>query len=84
MCVPTTSLIIFYLTSFLSLLGYADINIPIFFGLYAFWKVVKKTKVWRPEEMDFVTVSRSPSTCSRPLLRYFNALSTITTSVTSR
>ncbi|KIM56933.1 hypothetical protein SCLCIDRAFT_131650 [Scleroderma citrinum Foug A] len=35
------------------LTGY--INIPIFFGLYAFWKVVKKTKIWRPEEMDFVT-----------------------------
>jgi len=52
-------------------LGYADINIPIFFGLYAFWKVTKKTKVWRPEEMDFVTVSCSPSTCSRPLLRYW-------------
>ncbi|KAH7881936.1 general APC amino acid permease [Phlebopus sp. FC_14] len=31
------------------------INIPIFFGLYAFWKITKRTKVWKPEEMDFVT-----------------------------
>lgn len=31
-----------------------DINIPIFFALYAFWKIFKRTKVWRPDEMDFV------------------------------
>ncbi|KAI0690485.1 amino acid permease/ SLC12A domain-containing protein [Cytidiella melzeri] len=31
------------------------INIPIFFGLYIFWKVLKRTKVWKPTEMDFVT-----------------------------
>ncbi|KAF9232411.1 amino acid permease/ SLC12A domain-containing protein [Melanogaster broomeanus] len=31
------------------------INLPLFLGLYLFWKVVKKTKVWKPEEMDFVT-----------------------------
>lgn len=34
----------------------ADINIPLFIGLYAFWKLYKKTKVWKPLEMDFVTV----------------------------
>lgn len=32
----------------------AYINIPIFFGLYAFWKIFKKTKVWKADEMDFV------------------------------
>ncbi|KIJ21134.1 hypothetical protein PAXINDRAFT_165882 [Paxillus involutus ATCC 200175] len=31
------------------------INIPLFFGLYFFWKFFKKTKIWKPEEMDFVT-----------------------------
>ncbi|QRV73908.1 amino acid permease [Ceratobasidium sp. AG-Ba] len=31
------------------------INIPIFFGLYAGWKIWKKTKVWKVEDMDFVT-----------------------------
>ncbi|KIK80906.1 hypothetical protein PAXRUDRAFT_833229 [Paxillus rubicundulus Ve08.2h10] len=31
------------------------ISIPFFFGLYFFWKILKKTKIWKPEEMDFVT-----------------------------
>ncbi|KDQ61931.1 hypothetical protein JAAARDRAFT_526914 [Jaapia argillacea MUCL 33604] len=31
------------------------INIPIFVGLYLFWKIWKRTKVWKPSEMDFVT-----------------------------
>ncbi|KIJ21136.1 hypothetical protein PAXINDRAFT_6905 [Paxillus involutus ATCC 200175] len=31
------------------------VNIPIFFGLYFFWKFFKNTKIWKPEEMDFVT-----------------------------
>ncbi|KAI0664522.1 general amino acid permease 1 [Cubamyces menziesii] len=31
------------------------INVPIFIGLYVFWKVFKRTKVWKPHEMDFVT-----------------------------
>jgi len=31
------------------------INIPCFIGLYLFWKVYKRTKVWKPHEMDFVT-----------------------------
>ncbi|KAG8861497.1 hypothetical protein FRB96_002946 [Tulasnella sp. 330] len=30
------------------------INIPIFFGLYFGYKIWKKTKIWKPEEMDFV------------------------------
>ena len=34
----------------------AYINIPIFLVLYAFWKIFKRTRAWRPEEMDFVTV----------------------------
>ncbi|KIJ21090.1 hypothetical protein PAXINDRAFT_6870 [Paxillus involutus ATCC 200175] len=33
----------------------AYINIPLFFGLYFFWKFFKKTEIWKPEEMDFVT-----------------------------
>jgi yeast amino acid transporter len=31
-----------------------DLNIPIFIALYLGWKFLKKTKVWKPEEMDFV------------------------------
>jgi yeast amino acid transporter len=31
------------------------INIALFFILYAGWKIVKRTKVWKPMEMDFVT-----------------------------
>ncbi|KAH9940775.1 general amino acid permease 1 [Epithele typhae] len=33
----------------------AYINIPLFLALYVFWKFFKKTKVWKPHEMDFVT-----------------------------
>ena len=33
----------------------AYINIPLFIGLYVLWKVVKRSKVWKPHEMDFVT-----------------------------
>jgi amino acid transporter len=33
----------------------AYINIPFFFLLYIFWKVFKRTSVWQPKEMDFVT-----------------------------
>ncbi|TDL23707.1 general amino acid permease 1 [Rickenella mellea] len=33
----------------------AYINIPIFFALYVIWKVWKRTKIWKPLEMDFVT-----------------------------
>lgn len=32
----------------------AYINVPIFFGLYFGYKIWKRTKVWRPDEMDFV------------------------------
>ncbi|KAG5634833.1 hypothetical protein H0H81_000562 [Sphagnurus paluster] len=31
------------------------INIPIFAVLYIGYKVYKRTKIWQPEEMDFVT-----------------------------
>lgn len=31
------------------------INVPIFTTLYVGWKVLKRTKVWKPAEMDFVT-----------------------------
>jgi len=33
----------------------AYINIPIFLILYFGYKVIKKTKIWKPEEMDFVS-----------------------------
>lgn len=36
-----------------------DVNIPIFFILYFGYKIVKKTKIWKPLEMDFVTVRPS-------------------------
>lgn len=32
-----------------------DINIPLFFGLYFGWKIIKRTKIWKTHEMDFVT-----------------------------
>lgn len=38
------------------------INIPIFAGLYVFWKIARRTKIWRPSEMDFVTVGGRTST----------------------
>ncbi|OCH96296.1 general amino acid permease 1 [Obba rivulosa] len=31
------------------------IGVPIFFGLYFFWKIFKRTKFWKLSEMDFVT-----------------------------
>ncbi|KAH8104113.1 general amino acid permease 1 [Cristinia sonorae] len=33
----------------------AYINLPLFFALWIVWKVVKRTSVWKPMEMDFVT-----------------------------
>ena len=38
----------------------SDINIPIFAGLYFGYKITKRTSIWKPEEMDFVTVRTSP------------------------
>ncbi|KAI0781866.1 general amino acid permease 1 [Abortiporus biennis] len=31
------------------------INIPLFFALYFGWKIYKRTKIWKPLEMDFTT-----------------------------
>ena len=31
------------------------INIPLAIALFVGWKVVKRTRWWRPDEMDFVT-----------------------------
>ncbi|KAG2747537.1 hypothetical protein P692DRAFT_20806136 [Suillus brevipes Sb2] len=36
-----------FLTSYL--------NIPVFFGLFLFWKITQGTVVWKPDEMDFTT-----------------------------
>ncbi|KAG5643361.1 hypothetical protein DXG03_001043 [Asterophora parasitica] len=36
-----------FLTSYL--------NIPISLGLYLSYKLIKRTRIWKPEEMDFVT-----------------------------
>jgi amino acid transporter len=33
----------------------AYINIPLFVALYVGWKLFKKTKIWKPHEMDFYT-----------------------------
>lgn len=33
----------------------AYINIPLFFVLWLGWKLIKRTRVWKYEEMDFVT-----------------------------
>lgn len=40
-------------------LSLADINIPIFLVLYIGHKIHKRTKIWRPKEMDFDTVRLS-------------------------
>jgi hypothetical protein len=32
-----------------------DINIPIFLGLYLFWKWWQRTRIWEPHMIDFVT-----------------------------
>ncbi len=56
-----------------------DINIPLFFILYFGWKIFKRTKIWKPIEMDFVTVrlffsffqnSCSSNSRSRPIQGY--------------
>ncbi|KAI6046745.1 general APC amino acid permease [Pisolithus marmoratus] len=44
----------------------AYINIPIFFGLYTCWKIIKRTKVWKPKEMDFVTGIPPPEETESP------------------
>lgn len=36
-----------FLTSYL--------NIPVFFGLFLFWKITQGTVFWKPDEMDFTT-----------------------------
>ncbi|TFK48431.1 general amino acid permease 1 [Heliocybe sulcata] len=33
----------------------AYINVPLFFCLWIFWKVFKRTRVWKPLQMDFTT-----------------------------
>ena len=33
----------------------AYINIPFFIVLYFGWKLFKRTKIWKPKDMDFVT-----------------------------
>ncbi|KAG5637848.1 hypothetical protein H0H81_002985 [Sphagnurus paluster] len=44
-----------YNNPFQPYVAYWDLNIPIFAGLYIGYKVYKGTKIWKPEEMDFVT-----------------------------
>lgn len=31
------------------------VNIPLFFGLFLFWKITRQTVMWKPDEMDFTT-----------------------------
>ncbi|OJT02950.1 Dicarboxylic amino acid permease [Trametes pubescens] len=33
----------------------AYLNVPLFFILYFSYKIIKRTKIWKPHEMDFVT-----------------------------
>ena len=33
----------------------AYINVPLFIALYVGWKIAKRTRLWKPHEMDFVT-----------------------------
>lgn len=35
---------------------FIDINIPIFAALYTGYKIYNRTKIWKPKNMDFVTV----------------------------
>ncbi|KAH7909949.1 amino acid permease/ SLC12A domain-containing protein [Hygrophoropsis aurantiaca] len=42
------------------------INLPIFFSLFMFWKITKKTKVRKPAEMDFVTGIPPPEETESP------------------
>jgi amino acid transporter len=59
---------IFWLTIFILINGFevfwdfnaadfltAYINIPLFFSFFLGWKIIKKTKFWKVDEMDFVT-----------------------------
>ena len=45
------------LHGWLSNLSSLDLNIPIFVFLYLGYKIVFRTKIWKPTEMDLVTVS---------------------------
>ena len=44
------SLTVFYQLS-------TDVVVLLFLGLYVFWKIKRQTEVWKPEEMNFTTVS---------------------------
>ncbi|KAI0091605.1 general amino acid permease 1 [Irpex rosettiformis] len=43
------------------------INIPLFFALYFGWKIIKRTKIWKPMEMDFVTGIPSVEETEHPI-----------------
>ena len=45
------------LSSSLIVVPLLDINIPLFAFLYFGYKIIMRTKIWKPTEMDFVTVS---------------------------
>ncbi|KIJ65419.1 hypothetical protein HYDPIDRAFT_130547 [Hydnomerulius pinastri MD-312] len=45
------------------------INIPIFIGLYAYWKISKNTLQWRTEEMDYETDIPSIEKTEKPYKR---------------
>jgi len=46
----------------------AYINIPIFAFLYFGYKIVMRTKIWKPEEMDFVTGIPTEAETELPLI----------------
>ncbi|KAF8806851.1 general amino acid permease 1 [Phlegmacium glaucopus] len=45
----------------------AYLNIPIFFSLYFGYKIVMRTKIWKPSEMDFVTGIPTPEETELPV-----------------
>ncbi|TCD69095.1 hypothetical protein EIP91_008737 [Steccherinum ochraceum] len=46
----------------------AYLNIPLFFALYFGWKIVKRTKIWKPSEMDFHTGIPSVEETENPIV----------------
>jgi len=44
------------------------INIPIFITLFCGWKIFKRTKIWKPKDMDFVTGIPSLEDTEKPVI----------------
>jgi amino acid transporter len=44
----------------------AYLNVPLFFSLYFGYKIIKRTKIWKPHQMDFVTGVPSHEETEKP------------------